>query len=120
MSETKTKKTVLAGCLLLAAVIAGCSSIPGLGSSCGPGDTEIGEISGNVSDVNVKGELTAINNNSLVIDDGTGTAELILVDESVKNEVEEGDCLIANGTAGPSEESDEDVVVVPFELFVEE
>lgn len=114
------RKTMLVACLLLAGTVAGCSAIPGFGSSCGPGENEIGGVGENASEVNLKGELTDIRNSSMVIDDGTGSAEILLVDDEVKDQVETGDCIIANGTAAQTNDSDEDVVIVAEELLREE
>lgn len=118
-----SRRHLAAGLLAVMLLLAGCSSVPFVGDeqSCGPGDTAIGDVNGNVSSTSFKGELVETTNVSLVIDDGTGTAEVFLLfQEDVKSQVSEGDCLIAKGTASEQKDGEHDVTIIPDELLKEE
>lgn len=122
MLTDSTRRSLALGVLAIAIVLAGCSNVPFLGEeSCGPGETEIGAIEGNVSETEIKGELVAITNSSLVIDDGTGRAEILLLfEEDVTSQVSEGDCLIAAGSASEPEDDEGNVTMLATDLWKEE
>jgi len=99
-------------CLVVSVLLAGCSGVPFLGSSCGPGETELGSIGGNATDVSIEGELTAVRDSALVVDDGTGTAEVLVLDGNATERFETGDCVVVEGTGSQTSESEQDVVLV--------
>ena len=116
MSTHSRGRHAAAACLVLTVVLAGCSGVPFLGSSCGPGGTEIGSIDGTASNISVEGELTEVRDRALVLDDGTGTAEVLVLDSNATSQVETGDCIVVDGTASKADESEQDVVMVASEL----
>lgn len=103
-------------CLGLAVVLAGCAGVPFLSSSCGPGGTDIGSIDGNASNISIEGELTDVREGALVVDDGTGTAEVLVLDGNATETLETGECVVVNGTASQTGESEQDVVMVAADL----
>jgi hypothetical protein len=107
-----TGRHVAALCLVLSVLLAGCSGVPFLGSSCGPGGTELGSIDGNASDITIEGELTAVRDAALVVDDGTGTAEVLVLEGNATERFETGDCVVVEGTGSQTPESEQDVVLV--------
>lgn len=110
----------LATALVLALVaLAGCAAFPFVGPTCGPGDTDVGAITGNVSEVHVKGELTHLNATTLLVDDGTGQA-VIPVGEDLSGEVSTGDCVIATGAATSLDGGDHEALVLYSTLSKEE
>jgi hypothetical protein len=111
---------VLTACLVLSVLLAGCSGVPFLGSSCGPGGTELGSIDGNASNITVEGELTEIRDSALVVDDGTGTAEVIVLDANATENFETGDCVVVEGSGSQTPESEQDVVMVASNLSAAE
>lgn len=94
-------------------LLTGCSTLGFGGPVCGPGDTEIGSIDGNASNVHVKGELTSINETELVVDDGSGTVEILTLSDSVSGKVSTGDCIIARGQASTLDNSSHDALLIP-------
>lgn len=100
--------------------LSGCAAFPFVGPTCGPGEVDIGTLSGNVTGIDIKGEVTAINETVLVLDDGTGDAAIPLLDRGVSDEVEAGDCIIARGAAAEAPDRPQDVVVIYTELLKEE
>jgi aspartyl/asparaginyl-tRNA synthetase len=107
-----TGRHAAALCLVLSVLLAGCSGVPFLGSSCGPGGTELGSIDGNASDITVEGELTEVRDAALVVDDGTGTAEVLVLEGNATERFETGDCVVVEGTGSQTPESEQDVVLV--------
>jgi hypothetical protein len=103
-------------CVLLSVALAGCAGVPFLGASCGPGETELGSIDGSAENVTVEGEVTDVRAGALVLDDETGTAEVLVIDENATSSVETGDCLLVDGTASQTDESEQDVVMVAANL----
>lgn len=106
--------------LVVVGTLSGCAAYPFVGPACGPGEVDIGSLSGNVTAIEIKGEVTAINETVLVLDDGTGDAAIPLFDRGVSTEVETGDCVIARGAATESPDRPQDVVVIYTELLEEE
>ena len=115
-TDRPTGVVAAAVCLLLTAGLAGCSGVSGPDSSCGPGETTIDSIDGNASDITVEGELTSVNESSLVLDDGTGTAEILLLDPNRSDNFETGDCVVATGNGGESAASPQDIVMIAQNL----
>lgn len=111
------------GPILLAVVVlaalSGCAAFPFVGPTCGPGDTDVGTITDNTSEVHVKGELVRHNTSALVIDDGTGQA-FVPLSGGLGDRVETGDCLIANGAAAPMDDSEYEALVLYSDLYKEE
>lgn len=101
--------------------LAGCAAFPYVGPTCGPGDTDIGTITGNASDLHLKGEVTHVNESLLVLDDGTGEAAVLLFDAGVSEQVSTGDCVIArNAVATAETDRSYDVVVLTGDLLRED
>jgi len=75
--------------VVLTVSLAGCGLF---GGGCGPGDTEIGEVSGTNGTVSVTGEVNVTEDNGFTITDGTGEA-VVVSDEDVS----EGDCVTVEG-----------------------
>lgn len=96
-------------------VLAGCVALPLLGS-CGPGETRIGEIDGNISNVSLEGEITETGDSLLVIDDTTGTAEVLVLGNLTIDGLDTDDCLVVEGSGATTGESEADVVVVASDL----
>lgn len=105
--------------VVLATVLSGCAALPLVGPSCGPGETDIGAVEGNVSSAEIKGELRSLNDSVMVIDDGTGQAELLVVGD-LRRDVSAGDCIIARGEATADADGEREVVMIPSELYREE
>ena len=116
MSEVLGRRHAVVVCLLLTVVLAGCSGVPFVGSSCGPGETELGSIDGTAENITVEGELTEIRDGAVVVDDGTGTAEVLVLNGNATDGFETGDCLLVTGTASQTGESEQDVVMVASDL----
>lgn len=107
--------------VVIVAGLAGCAAFPFVGPACGPGGTDIGAIDENATGVALKGEVTHLNSSVLVIDDGTGQAAIALYDAGVADQVEAGDCVIAErAVVVPATERPEDVLVVDGALYTEE
>lgn len=106
--------------LVVVAALSGCAAFPFVGPTCGPGEVDIGSLSGNATAIEIKGEVTAVNETLLVLDDGTGDAAVPLLDRGVTAEVEPGDCVIARGAATEAADRPQDVLVVYTELLKEE
>lgn len=106
--------------LVVLGTLSGCAAYPFVGPTCGPGEVDIGTISGNVTGISIKGEVTAVNETMLILDDGTGDAAIPLLDRGVSAEVESGDCVIARGAATESPDRPQDVAVIYTELLKEE
>jgi hypothetical protein len=121
-----------AGATTATATLAGCSSIPLLGP-CGPGESEIGQIAqqagssgdgggggGGTTDSDdslssIKGSIQSMSEDSVVIDDGTGTAQLTTLTGGgfVSQNVGEGDCVVAEGVGiEPQDGTDADVTFI--------
>jgi hypothetical protein len=79
-------------------VLAGCAAVPGFGDEeCGPGETAIDDVEDGAN-VTVTGTLQSINETSVVIDDGTGTA-LLVTDRTFNTSVASPEgCVTASGT----------------------
>ena len=73
MPERPVSRRAAASCLLATAALAGCAGVPFPGSSCGPGDTEIGSIDGTARNISIEGEFTDIRDGAVVVDDGTAS-----------------------------------------------
>lgn len=119
-SNDPPRRGLAVGLVVALVLLTGCAAFPYVGPTCGPGGTDIGAIEGNVSDVEIKGELAAVNETTLVIDDKTGQAVVYSMDD-VSGEVSPGDCVIARG--GVAQETDDgeyEAVMVPEVLLKEE
>lgn len=119
-SNDPPRRGLAAGLVVALVLLTGCAAFPYVGPTCGPGGTDIGAIEGNVSDVEIKGELAAVNETALIIDDKTGQAVVYSMND-VSGEVSPGDCVIARG--GVAQETDDgeyEAVMVPEVLLKEE
>lgn len=119
-SNDPPRRGLAVGLVVALVLLTGCAAFPYVGPTCGPGGTDIGAIEGNVSDVEIKGELAAVNETTLVIDDKTGQAVVYSMDD-VSGEVSPGDCVIARG--GVAQETDDgeyEAVMIPEVLLKEE
>ena len=128
MKRRKTLKII--GAVGASASVAGCSGI--LGGGCGPGEDEIGTLAeevnateagtatGNRDSASITGEIQSIGDNEVVIDDGTGTAELTtLFGGFTAQNVGEGDCVQAAGVPfAPEDGSDDDIRLLVEEVGV--
>lgn len=115
-----TRRGLALAALVLVAGLSGCAAFPFVGPTCGPGETDIGAIGENATDVALKGEVTHVNRSVLVIDDGTGQAAIVLLDADVAGQVEEGDCVSAErAVVVPATDRPEDVLVVDGALYKE-
>lgn len=114
------RRTFALAALVVVAALSGCAAFPFVGPTCGPGEVDIGTLSENVTAMEIKGEVTAVNETLLVLDDGTGDAAIPLMDRGVSTEVETGDCVIARGAATEAPDRPQDVVVIYTELLKEE
>lgn len=114
-----TTRMLVAPVLVLALALSGCAALPLVGPGCGPGETDIGAIEGDASEVQIKGEVTKLNASAMILDDGTGQAQLVLT-QDLSGQVSPGDCVIARGPAEGQSDGDREAVMVPTELFKEE
>jgi len=122
----------LLGAAGVTASVSGCSGILG---GCGPGENEIGSVSGRFDTpeatattrgataedreaVSITGEIQSVGDGEIVVDDGTGTAELTnLYSPTTAETVEAGDCVQASGTPfPPAEGSGHDIRLLVEEL----
>lgn len=107
--------------VVVVAALSGCAAFPFVGPTCGPGGTDIGAIGQNATGMHLKGEVTHVNSSVLVIDDGTGEADVALFDAGVAGQVEQGDCVIAErAVVMPATDRPEDVLVLGGDLYKEE
>ena len=115
-SHSKRLSVVVSGLLILT-FLSGCAAFPFVGPTCGPGEMDIDNLdSGNST--SIKGEVTAVNDGTFVIDDGTGEAQIVVGD--VPSEVSGGDCIIARGYANSTGGGEYDAQMIPTELLEEE
>lgn len=118
MDTVMGPRAIAAGVVVLSAVLSGCAAFPFVGPSCGPGETDIGAVDGDGSQVKIKGEVTAINDTRVVLDDGTGSATVMLVGYR-PGQFSSGDCIIAQGAVA-TVDGPNDVVMVPTDMWREE
>lgn len=118
-SALPARRVAALAAVALLALLAGCASFPFVGPTCGPGDTDVGAIDGNATNVHVKGELVHENASTLIVDDGTGQA-VVPMGESVSGQVETGDCIIATGAAATLEDGEHEALVLYETLQKEE
>lgn len=110
---------VAVGLLVGLTALAGCAAFPFVGPTCGLGETDVGTVDGDASDVSFKGEVTAVDDTRFVLDDGTGETAVLLVGYD-SSRVSTGDCVVAHGSAAERETGDSEVLPVPTELYGEE
>lgn len=119
-SNNLPRRGLAAGLVVALVLLTGCAAFPYVGPTCGPGGTDIGAIEGNVSDIEIKGELAAVNETTLVVDDKTGQAVVYTIDD-VSGEVSPGDCIIARGGFAQETDGGEyEAEMVPEVLLKEE
>lgn len=119
-SQTLRRGPVMATVFAFALVaLAGCAAFPFVGPTCGPGDTDVGGITGNASAVHVKGELVSHNASMLIVDDGTGQA-MVPLESGLGSEVATGDCIIVEGAAASMDDGEYEALVLYETLYKEE
>jgi len=93
--EARTVGIALAVLLLVAAP--GCSALGGGGGGgCGPGETKISNLeTGSMNQTTITGEVTTAGPGSVVLDDGSAQAFVMLG----QNDLSEGNCVTASGYA---------------------